>query len=401
MSTPEAGSRVLAPGDPLADAWMTRTAVKRVLAIAPHLQAATRLALDVLPHLETDLRIQVVWSVPDTGYRWDRLDRFVSDLAGLVVPWTQAVEGRYDLVLAACFWGLADTIGPKVLLPHGVNGIRSRIGPYPGRVPHDMTREKLVRAGETVPAALVLSHESELAVLQDTCAEALSCAVVAGDPCFDRMLASRHLRRSYRRALGVRKGQKLVVVSTTWSKHSLFGNDETIFTRLVAALPRRKYRVVAVLHPFIWHGHSPRTVLSWLAAARAAGLVVLPPEEGWRAALVAADLVLGDHGSVTQYAAALNIPVLLNARSLVDVREGSTAAMLARLTPLLNLDAPLQPQIRRAMNRSPPDGFGDTIISHHGRSASILRQTCYDVMGLREPVKEVRVATLPPPNPLS
>ena len=31
-----------------------------------------------------------------------------------------------------------------------------------------------------------------------------------------------------------------------------------------------------------------------------AGLGVIPPQEGWRAALVGADVLIGDHGSVTR-----------------------------------------------------------------------------------------------------
>jgi hypothetical protein len=368
MSASENGGRVLAPGDPDADEWRTRTC-KTVLAIAPHLQAGTRLAFDVLPHLESDPRIQVVWSTPDTGYRWGDFDRFVRDLRGLVVPWHQAIDTRYDLVLAACFWGLAETTGHKVLLPHGISGVRSRIGPHPGPVPHDMHPGQLMRDGKVVPSALVVPHESELAVIRETCPETLPRVVVAGDPCFDRMLVSRHLRRRFRRALGVRRGQKLVVVTTTWSPHSLFGNDGWIFTRLTEALPPKKYRVVAVVHPFTWYYHSRRTLLAWLTRARAAGLVVLPPEEGWRAALIAADIVVGDHGSVTQYAAALGIPVLLNSRSLVDVRPDSTAAATAELATPLDIAAPLLPQVRRALATRPHRG----VRREHHRSPRTIR----------------------------
>jgi hypothetical protein len=379
-------SRVLAPGDPLADPWLTRTDCKIVLAVLPHLQAATRLIDDVLPHLESDARVQVVLSVPDTGYRWAGFDEFVRGLDGLVVPWHQARQIDYDLVLAACHWGVAETKGPKVILPHGVGSVRSRIGPV-----HD---------GQIIPGALVLAHDRELLVLRQSCPEALPSAVIAGDPCFDRLVLSRPSRRIYRSALGLHDNQKLVFATSTWSQHSLFGRGPAIFERLAVDLPSPDYRTIAALHPFIWYGHGRRQVLAWLASARESGLIILPPEESWRAAVVAADLVVGDHGSVTQYAAGYGAPVLVNATSLVDVRPGSTADVLGRTACLLHQDQQLLPQLDKAMHASSAQHIAHLITARPGQSAAILRRTCYDLMNLAEPEREVEISEVPPAVPV-
>jgi hypothetical protein len=121
--------RVLAPGDPVTDVWMTRPGCRRVLAPIPHLQAASRI-LDVLPLLETDLRVQIVLTTPRTGYQWDGMGEFARDLGRLWMPWQQAIQIRWDLVLAACDWGVSELHGPVVLLPHGVGAFPSRIGPW-------------------------------------------------------------------------------------------------------------------------------------------------------------------------------------------------------------------------------------------------------------------------------
>jgi hypothetical protein len=86
------GYRVLAPGEPAAAPWTTFTGCKSVLAIAQHPQAATRLAFDVLPHLEIDPRIDVVWSTPDQEYRWSGFDVFMRGLGVLHVPWPQVTQ---------------------------------------------------------------------------------------------------------------------------------------------------------------------------------------------------------------------------------------------------------------------------------------------------------------------
>jgi hypothetical protein len=387
---------VLAPGEPAAAPWSTFTGCKTVLFLAQHPQAATRLAYDLLPHLEIHPLIEVVWSTPDLEYRWADSDDFLRGLGVLRVPWPQVLQTRYDLVVSACFGGLADTIGRKVKLPHGINGARSRIGPFNDHVQHDLRPDQLMKDGEVVPSALVLSHEGELAVLAKDCPEAMPRAVVAGCLSFDRMLASRHLRREYRRALRVRQGQKLVVVSTTWSEHSLWGTDWTFFDRLRATLPARKYRVVAIVHPFVWLRHG-RKVNAMLRTARAAGVDVLPYDEGWRAALIAADLVIGDHGSVTQYAAALNVPVLMNTGSLTDVRPGSTAAVLSRLATPLYPGEPLLAKVRTAMKATPAPGFADLAVSHHGQALETLLGVCYEQLGLSAPEGPARVEELPMP----
>ncbi len=221
----------------------------------------------------------------------------IADVPGLgllerpvVIPWRQAVSTRFDLILAARTWGVAELDGPVVLMPHGAGSAGSKIGLGSDR--HSLHRAHLMRDGQVVPAALALATDDEKLMLAGASLDALPRSVVAGDPSFDRMLAGKPYRDAYRRALGASPGQRVLVATSTWSRHSLFGSEPAVF-RLAEELPWWECLVVAVLHPFIWHGYGRRQVLEWLARARELGLVVLPPEEAWRAAVVAA----GDHGS--------------------------------------------------------------------------------------------------------
>lgn len=210
-------------------------------------------------------------------------------------------------------------------------------------------------------------------------------------------------REVYRQALGAAPEQQVVVATSTWSPHSLFGMDPSILSRLVQQLPAPDYLVVAVLHPFVWHGYGRRQVLAWMGAARDQGLVVLPPEDGWRAALVAADIALGDHGSVLQYAAGLGLPTLMHPGSLANVRPGSAAHLLSRLGTPLHLDRPLRPQLRRAIETPATVGrdvVQQTITSRPGQALTILRRTCYGLLGLGEPTHGVPVSPAPLPKPI-
>ncbi|MGB6164186.1 MAG: hypothetical protein WBF75_16765 [Pseudonocardiaceae bacterium] len=161
-----------------------------------------------------------------------------------------------------------------------------------------------------IPQALVLSHTEQLDRLAGAVSEALPNAVVAGDPRFDRITASTGLRARYRAALGIVEHERLVVVSSTWSSRSLFGSWPDLFRQLLAELPVDRYRVADVLHPHIWYGHSRLQVRLWLADCLRAGLLLVPPAEGWSAALIASDLVVGDHGAVTCYGAAIDNPTI-------------------------------------------------------------------------------------------
>ena len=257
-----------------------------------------------------------------------------------------------------------------------------------------------------IPAAVVLSHPEQLVRLRESSPEAAEVAVLAGDPCIDRMLASRPLRATYRRALGVRNAERLVLVSSTWGASSLFGVDPELVPRLAARLPLDEYRVVLALHPNIWFRHSPWQVRMWLDDCRRAGVRVLPPEEGWQAALVAADVVLGDHGSVTFYGAALGHPVLLASTPHETVDPRSPIAMLLQAVPRLDSGVDLVQQLEATIADHDHAGLRqitDLATSSPGDAAALLRSTIYRMLNLPEPSApaEFRAVPVPPSEPAS
>ncbi len=263
-----------------------------------------------------------------------------------------------------------------------------------------LDREWLTHQGAVLPSLLLLSHAEQLGRLRAACPEALPAAVVAGDMCLDRMLASRPLRELYRRAFGVGPGQRLVFASSTWGSGSLAGADLDLVWRLARELPLDEFAVVVALHPNVWDLHSRWQVRSWLAHASDAGVRVLPPQEGWRAALVAADVVVGDHGSVPFYGAALGRPLLLASFAHADLDPASPVAMLGRAAPRLDVSRPLPPQLHAAIDAGPPPEFGPITAlasSAPGRAAELLRPRLYRLLGLAERPAAADVAVVPIP----
>ncbi|GAA1178061.1 hypothetical protein GCM10009664_50760 [Kitasatospora gansuensis] len=252
--------------------------------------------------------------------------------------------------------------------------------------------------------AMVLSHPEQVERLRAACPPAAPTAVLAGDPCYDRLLSERPLRERFRRTLGVHPGQQLLLLNSTWNPNSLFGDGGPVdllpllLPRLRAELPADEYRVAAVLHPNIWHGHGPGQIRLWLDAAQRAGLTLIDPVHDWRQALLAADAVLGDFGSVSYYAAALGTPVLLGAASLDTLGPDSPVADFVRKAPQLDPYTALLPQLDRLQDEHRPlPGPAALTSSDPGRSAGLLRSLCYRLIGLTEPSAPARLDRLPLP----
>ena len=396
-------SPVKVPIGPQSVHWNTAPIQRTVLVLAHNITALTRL-LDVIPVFDSDPRVQVVFSWNGADPFRHGLDALLDELGVITIPWDQAIQSEFDLAITANHSGLTEINAPVVVVSHGIG--YTKYSPGETRKPgNPETREVFGLAprwvtydGRPIAAALVFSHEEQRDRLAVSAPAALSSAVVAGDPCYDRILASRALREHYRQALGVADGRRLVVLSSTWGPRSLVGAWPDLCRALLADLPADSYQVAAALHPNLWHGHSPWQVRTWLAGCVRAGLALIPPVEGWRAALIAADCVIGDHGSVTSYGAALDIPTLLGAFPADDVAPGSPVDVLGGLAPRLDRAGGLRGQVDLAIDRHRPGQYAavtELVSSVPGESAARLRALCYSLLRLAEPAGEVPVPRLP------
>ncbi|MFC9898089.1 hypothetical protein ACFVMC_30735 [Nocardia sp. NPDC127579] len=264
-----------------------------------------------------------------------------------------------------------------------------------------MTPDWLMHDGEVVPSIIVLSHAEQRERLRMSCPDAVPKALVAGDICFDRLRASQALRASYRRAFGLTRHQKLVVVSSTWGPESLVHSAPDLPLRLAEQLPADEFRVLLAPHPNIVAAHSSWQFGQNLAAAIRAGVTVPEDVDAWRAAIVAADLVVGDHGSVPFYSTALGIPLLLAAAPLHRLDPRSPTAQLLHTAPILDPRADLVAQVRHTIAEHDPRRYSAiTTLGNSEPDASprILRTAMYHSMGLAEPAEPAELSTVPLPT---
>ncbi|GLY42978.1 hypothetical protein Amsp01_090010 [Amycolatopsis sp. NBRC 101858] len=386
--------------------FATRRDTKSVLVPVPHIVAGARL-LDLLPLLEADHRIQVVFTNPEDNDNWQATHDFLHAIGGTVLPWTQARRSEFDLVLAGSVRGLDHLTAPTLLIPHGGGLGQYRhwhppgVATSPSQLRTGLGPDQLMHEGRVRVETIVLVHDRERELLADVCPQALPAAVVAGDIALDRLTASLPYRDHYRHAFGVADDQEVVVVTSTWSPHSAFGRYPDLFDRTTTELPRDHYRVLAALHPQIWAHHSPWQIRAWLAEARRTGLTLIPPDEGWRAALAAADHIIGDEGSVTGYGAATGASILLTHTPDRALMPGTPAAALAEHAPRWQRDQPLAPQLDAAARDRDkarlPDLIRGLLSSRQGQAGQILRRTMYHMLDLPEPAHAVAVSPVSVP----
>jgi hypothetical protein len=385
------GSWLITPGNAAATPWLTVRASRTVLVVAPHITACSAL-LDVVQVLRRDRRVQVLFSIPSTNDLWPGVNEYLQQEGCLVIPWHQALETKFDLALAASFRELHNIAAPILKVTHGLGVVGRKNGPrIHGRqnTAHGLDREMLVRDGRIIPASLVLTHDNEVELLRESCPEALGRSVVAGDLSFDRVLDCLPLREHYRQTFDLTPQQKLVLISSTWSPSSIFGSESELFQSVSTNSPTTdNFRFVAALHPLIWTLHGTWQVKAWLEDYLKAGNYLIAPGEAWRSALVAADVVIGDHGSIPVYGAAIGKPVILNSTSETDEKTDDIAAIMRTRCPRLDLSEHLTLGITSAIESDVPSWHqevADLVTSNPGGAGAVIRTEIYKLLSLTEP----------------
>jgi len=361
----------ISPSDP------TYRGIHRVLLAGKNMQALARLFFDLLPLLERDPRLHVAFAViPGSHFEW-AAHRFLRERerlgAAVVLDWSMVERYGPELIVSCSPSDELFSFGvPFMVLTHGAgnNRVRDDLSGVYGLAP-----EQLLGPGEPgrrrVVDWLPLAGRAAMEQLARDCPEALGAAEIVGDLCLERMLGSLVKRREYRKALGIGRDQKFIVMASTWGALSLIGESRsTLLERMFRELPMERFALGAVPHPNIEHGDGPS--MSGLLAPRLENGLLMPQvHEGWRAMLIAADLVVGDSGSVTQYAGAIRRPILLSAFGYDQMPPDGALAGIGKAAPWLDQVKPLIPQLLEAIERGPVLDYGGILAADRSPSALI------------------------------
>lgn len=375
-----------------AQRWVTRPGCRTVLVVVHSVACAQRL-MDVVGLLQADSRIQIVFTVaPSIFHRG--VPELLAGMDCVVVPWSQAEQTRFDMALAASYWGIERLQAPLVLLPHGAGFGKFMAPALTGAAPapretFGLDRQRLVHDGRVIPSVLVLAHEQERRRLAQSCPEALPHALVAGDPVLDRLLAALLRRHRFRDALGLGAGQRLLVAASTWGPHSLLGGRSDAVSRLVHEARAQGHWTVALLvHPNVWACHGAWQVRAWMADWESSGLIVVPQHADWVGVLAAADAVVGDHGSATLYATVLDRPLATIRSGGADVDPGAPIGELLNRAPAVAEAGPVLAGVEALAATWRSGTWGSVaaqISSHPGLFATRMRRALYAQVNLEEP----------------
>lgn len=382
--------------------WQTFPDRPIILALARTFTSAVRV-LEALAVFRGEHRVRTLFAFDDTSAFNAGTEHLLEELGTGLIPWKDRLAVRPSLVLTATENAdMSHFECPVVVLPHGIG--------FQKYVPDHRTQEVRL-SGVPRPEFhrasnihLVLSHPAQREQLRAARVPLADRAQVIGDPAHDRLLADLRLREQHRERLGVRPHQRLVVTTSTWGPEGLIGTRPALPGALLGVLPHDDYRVAAVLHPNIWFAHSPWQVRHMLADALDSGLLLLPPHHGWGAALVAADCVIGDHGSVTLYGAALDHPMMLATVPGEESVPGTAVSELAKTAPVLERED-LRDQVERAIDAHASGlhrSATDLAFSYRGQGGDRLTAFLYRLLGLPPRVGKDAIGTwrrLPSPEP--
>lgn len=381
---------------------LTAETIRKVLVIVHTAVYGQRLR-DVLSVLESDPQIELSFTVAphtfDAGAR-----RLLRAEGKDELPWEQAISNRFDIALAAGPRGIERVSSPVVLIPHGASHIKlAHIrGPSnirEGRAAHGLSREHLMRDGRVIPKAIVLAHEESRTELSRWCPEALPVAHIIGDPFLDKIKASLPRRTEYRQALGLSKRQKLLLVSSTWQPGSSLSRLKALLPRLEAELPMNRYRVAVTVHPNYWEGVNGPWLISLLKFYKHHRSIKMVAESvDWRQLLIAADWVIGDHGSVTLYGAVTQTPTLLTHFPFTEINTASPAVELPMIASKLSPSVPLMSQLHSATlsyRRENHISIEQRLASEPGEFGRNIRHLLYRFLQLEPPEHPSTTKPLP------
>lgn len=212
---------------------------------------------------------------------------------------------------------------------------------------------------------------------------------VVGNLGDDRLLAEVPNRADHRQRLGIGPDERVVLVFSTWGPNGLFHRFGDAILAQAGAL-RDEFRFILSAHRLDNQpGAGERNWGEHVASQASRGFLVRDPDEDWVPYLVACDVVLSDHTSVTTHAALIDRPVVHVPAAGGVLEPGSPVWRLHKVTPGIRADATdLGETLRAALSDGPSPGLRDLagqLNSHPGEAADRIRAITHELLRLAPP----------------
>ena len=359
---------------------------RRVLFVAANDLGLRQLLLlrEVLAE-DTRLRLTVTDSPRGAANR-DLIGPWCEQRGFVYLPFRRARWRPWDLMIFADHDDMArfPVNVPKVRISHGIfgskliDGVPYRYDPkwveYRGKVFYSRMFEPSDYAVECA-----LKHNPRLQGI----------VVAVGDLSADRLLSLRPERDEIRAGFGCSPDDFVVLLQSTYGATSLMesiGNE--LVPQCVSLAAETDFRFILQTHPHHWTGpyaqdHPYGHFL--LDQEGKPGITVIHHDEDWAPYMMASDMVITDHTSLSMTYALLGKPMLFVAVPGTTLIEGNPGERLAQVLPKLSSIENLAVDIERARNEFPREQVAEIakdILSYPGEAADRIQKEVYGLLGL-------------------
>ena len=324
-----------------------------------------------------DWRIQIAFTIPEPRSKnCICLEPLIQKLGLPYVPWQCAIREPFDLAICASILEERPELNTTLLmLSHGPGHTKTISHPQTSENHRDWLEDRKNPKARRIIGTV---NQAEANLFSKSCE-----TFVIGDPVFDSLIRSAHRKEEFKRTLGA-EGKHLVVLSSTWHDNSLIGSLPDITQMLLSRYPYDEYAFALLLHHFVWDAHSRWQINTWLKQSLRAGLILIEPERSWQAAVLAADLFIGDYGSVSLYANLLGMPCCLigatednlnREYAIVNATKSAFHAQKYEHIEAFIENPKIRPEEETARIR-------EEAFAHMGDSNRILSLKIYELLGL-------------------
>ena len=308
------------------------------------------------------------------------------------LPFAAARKRVWDLVVFADHDAMDrfPVCVPKVRIPHGIGGSKLVDG-----VPYRHDPHWVEYRGRGFYTRMFEASEYAVRMAVQHNPKLKGVAVAVGDLAADRMLALRPDREDIRTSMGYSESDFVILLQSTYGETSLMeslGRD--LISRCVTLAEKTGWRFILQTHPHHWTG--PRAAMHpfgqfLLDHEDKPAVTVIRGGEDWAPAMVASDMVITDHTSLSMTYALLEKPMLYVDVPGTILVQREPRQRLAEALPKLSAPENLAADLEYARRHFPRDQVAEIakdILSYPGESASRIREEVYSLLRLNRVTAE-------------
>ncbi len=311
----------------------------------------------------------------------------------LRLPCTSARAARlrqWDLVCSTYHTEHEDIVDrrrqPTLLVPHGiesgkkVKGVVSTFGPLAWDSSGHVRYTRVFDAS-ALNRGLAIQLNPEYRDI----------VAVVGNLRDDAMLRMCERREQIRAGMGIKAGEKVVFVLSTWGPACLW---QTVGDAVLAQSRKLldEFRFILNAHPHEYRPKPPgeRVWGEVVRAQRQHAYLVREPDADWAPYMVACDVLLTDHTSLALHGALLGRPAVYVPVSDELLEPGSLVWQYRHLSPVVRLDcSDLRERLTEALASYPLEPLqrlSREINSCPGQASDLVRHEVYQLLGLAQPL---------------